>query len=88
LDDIKWAVLRSYVFSNFRRVPAANWFELVACLDYDLDTAAPIGHGQHSSAERPWRPDGLGRLTLFANDSELKYDNNEGTMPVGIRRVR
>ncbi|MGD2020988.1 MAG: DUF2235 domain-containing protein [Thiohalocapsa sp.] len=87
LDDIKWAVLRSYVFSNFRRVPTANWFELVACLDYDLDTATPIGQGHHSTSEKPWRPEGLGRLTLFANDSELKYDNNEGEMPVTIRRV-
>lgn len=88
LDQIKFTVLTSYFFSNFRRVKEANWFELVVCLDYDIKTATPIGHGQHSDRNTPWSPNSKGRLCLFANDAESKYDNNWGTMPVTVYRIK
>lgn len=87
LDDMKWAVLNSYFFSNFKRVKHANWFELVACVNYDLDTAVAVGQDQHATAAAPWIPTQLGRLSLFANDAESKYDNNEGSLTVTIKRV-
>lgn len=88
LDNIKWTILKSYFFSHFRRVPRANWFELVACIDYDLETAVPVGCGQFSTPESPWRPSRTGRLAMFANDAAAKYDNNDGVLSVTIRRTR
>jgi hypothetical protein len=87
LDNVNWAVLNSYVFSNFKRVKNANWFELVACVNYDLDTAVAAGQGQYGEANFPWHPQEFGRLSLFANDAESKYDNNKGTLLVTITRV-
>lgn len=87
LDDLKWAVLNSYIFSNFKRVRQADWFELVACVNYNLETAVAVGHGQHGEAAAPWHPKEFGRLTLFVNDAETKYDNNEGALEVTIKRV-
>lgn len=88
LDNLQWGILKSYFFSNFRRAPRANWFELVACVDYDLKTAAPVGKGQHTDPKSPWRPARIGRLSLFANDAETKYGNNLGTLRVSIRRIK
>ena len=88
LDNLKWGILKSYFFSNLRRVPRANWFELVACVNYDLASATPIGSGQHAHPESPWRPAQYGRLALFANDAEVKYGNNSGALCVKIQRTK
>ena len=88
LDNLKWSILKSYFFSNFRRVPRANWFELVACVNYDLESATPIGSGQHADPKTPWRPAQYGRLALFANDAETKYGNNTEYLDVTIQRIK
>lgn len=87
LDDVGWFALNSYLFSNAKRVRQANWFELVACLDYDLRTAVGAGQGQYETAETAWEVEKPGRLSLFANDAESKYSNNSGHLNVTVRRV-
>jgi uncharacterized protein (DUF2235 family) len=74
-----------------RRVPEANWFEMIACVGADGKTTAPIGHGQHE--QNPWTSSISGPLFFFANDAKLSgfghdfYQNNKGSISVTVERV-
>lgn len=64
-----------------RRLPEANWFELVGALGDEDDTLFRIGTGGQYTA--PSNAD----LYLFANDLKSKYGNNKGSLEVRIERV-
>jgi hypothetical protein len=84
-------VLESNSVGLTRRVPDANWFEMVACVGASGKPAMAIGHGQY--AQKPWTATTSGLLFFFANDARLSgfghnfYDNNEGAINVTVRRV-
>ncbi len=86
-DNIKWGILKSYIATHFKRVKEANWFELVFCEDYDLDTAKPVGKGQFADPSTPLTVSKSCRLCLFANDAESKYHNNYGSIHIKIKRI-
>jgi hypothetical protein len=84
-------VLESHAVGLSRRVPQANWFEMVACIGASDKAAIPIGHGQY--VERPWRATVSGLLFFFANDARPSgfghdfYENNDGAIDVTITRT-
>jgi uncharacterized protein (DUF2235 family) len=86
---LKEKVLESHAVGMTRRVPDANWFEMVAAIGASGKPAVPIGHGQH--AQKPWTADASGLLFFFANDARGMghnfYDNNDGTINVTVKRV-
>jgi hypothetical protein len=75
-----------------RRVPAANWFEMVVCVGTSTKTAAPIGRRQHASSS--WTAPAGGPLCFFANDSRTsplgrdRYSTNSGSIAVTVKRER
>ena len=91
LERIKSKVLDSRIANLTRRVPEANWFEMVATIGSDNKNNAPIGSGQH--AEALWTCPVSGPLMFFANDAKLSalgydlYSNNQGTISVTVERV-
>lgn len=66
-------------FSHLKRVPEANWFELIAAVDssnfYIVGSSAEINF-MHS-----------GSLSFFANDAEDFYDNNLGSISTVVTRI-
>ncbi len=71
-------------FEQERRVPEANWFELIGSLGDEDDHLFRIGSGgtaNEYSAEQD------AELYLFANDLKKKYGNNKGNLSVSITRV-
>lgn len=88
---LKEKVLESNAVGLTRRVPDANWFEIVACVGASGKPAVPIGRGQHS--QNPWTASNSGLLFFFANDARMSgfghnfYENNEGAINVTVKRV-
>ena len=84
-------VLESNAAGLVRRVPDANWFEMVACIGSCGKPAVPIGRGQFDAS--PWTCPAAGPLFFFANDARLSgfgrnfYDNNDGVINVSIERL-
>lgn len=68
-------------FEDDRRVPEANWFELIGSLGDDQDYFR-IGKGRED-----YTPSHKAELYAFANDMKSKYDNNHGVLRVKIKRV-
>jgi hypothetical protein len=66
-----------------RRVPKANWFQLIATVGRSLESAAVIG-----TKLSQFLPPFPGRLYLFANDLPWMYWNNRGMIAVRITRTR
>jgi T6SS, Phospholipase effector Tle1-like, catalytic domain len=85
--EIKERFLESFFVSFAKRVRAANWFEMVACIEYDDDNAIPIGAGQFADKNNAWVAPESGRLSFFANDHKGKYDNNSGSIEVEVTRI-
>ena len=69
-------------FENDRRVPAANWFELIGSLGDDEDQRSffRVGTSHTFTAEAD------ADLFAFANDLKTRYGNNQGQINVTIRR--
>ena len=65
----------------FRRYPKGNWFELIGVIGQDLKNAFAIGNGTELEVQQ----DGI--LYCFANDLQLFYGNNSGTVQLSIIRV-
>jgi len=65
-------------FEGLRRMPSAQWFELVGCVDRRLDQCFAIGDAAQAIAPA------AGRLFLFANDVAFMYWNNTGSLDVTI----
>ncbi|MFL6539816.1 MAG: hypothetical protein ACJ8HU_03565, partial [Chthoniobacterales bacterium] len=88
---LKDKALRSGVAGLARRVPDANWFEMIATVTTCGRPTVAIGHGQ--CAQTPWRSTASGPLFFFANDARLGvlghdfYANNKGVIDVTIERV-
>jgi hypothetical protein len=68
-------------FEKDRRVPEANWFELIGSLGDD-DEYFRIGKGDEDHS-----PAYDAELYAFANDMKSKYGNNEGVLMVTVKRV-
>lgn len=69
-------------FEGARRLPEANWFELVGALDDEDKELFRIGSGCDYAAPRE------ADLDAFANDLKTRYANNTGKLMVTIKRVR
>lgn len=69
-------------FEDARRVPEANWFELIGSLDDDEDYFR-IGDGRNLEYRAPRDAE----LYAFANDLKSKYGNNRGQLSVTVTRV-
>ncbi len=70
-------------FEKHRRVPDANWFELIGALGDEDDNLFRIGDGSNHYTSTDTTD-----LHLFANDLKSKYGNNEGLLEVTITRIR
>jgi hypothetical protein len=71
------------MFEDRRRVPEAEWFELIGSLDDDEDYFR-IGTG---GSDRLYTAPRDAELYAFANDLRTRYDNNDGQLMVIITRV-
>jgi uncharacterized protein (DUF2235 family) len=83
-DQLPWYkehIVRA--FEDKRRVPDANWFELIGSLDDD-DDFFRIGAGGADGLYTATRD---AELYAFANDLKTRYDNNEGQLEVKITRT-
>ena len=80
LSWLKEAIVRRY--EEYRRVPAANWFELIGSIDDDGDSFFRIGNGLDA-----FRAPESGDLYAFPNDLADKYGNNKGRIEVEIKRL-
>ncbi len=69
-------------FENERRLPVANWFELVGALDDEETDLFRIGAGCEFTAPRE------ADLFTFANDLKTHYGNNSGALRVVAKRLR
>lgn len=69
-------------YEDRRRVPKANWFELIGSLDDDGDDFFRIG----KSLQGYVAPEDAD-LYAFANDLDDKYGNNKGKILVSIKRM-
>jgi hypothetical protein len=91
IDRFKDGIFTSPFAGMTRRVPAANWFEMVATVGTDGKVAVPVGHSQFTA--NPWKCPATGPLYFFANDAKLSafghdfYQNNSGTIHVTVKRV-
>lgn len=70
-------------FEDKRRVPEANWFELIGSLDDETDYFR-IGAGGDAHLYTAPRD---AELYAFANDLKTRYGNNEGQLEVKITRM-
>ena len=68
------------LLGGLRRMPAAKWFELVACAGQDLSNCVAVGDRASFVVK------GAGRLYLFANDAPFAYGNNTGSLAVTLTR--
>ena len=68
-------------FEDNRRVPEADWFELIGSYGDELEEFFRVGLDNTFTAKHSVD------LYLFANDLETKYKNNEGDLKVVIKRV-
>ena len=69
-------------FENERRLPVANWFELVGALDDEETDLFRISAGCEFTAPRE------ADLFTFANDLKTHYGNNSGALRVVAKRLR
>lgn len=67
-----------------RRVPDANWFELIAAIG--RDDRNPVSVIKHARDKRPIKTTQNGELFFFANDLDNRYGNNMGSLRVKIQR--
>ncbi|MCB2183755.1 MAG: DUF2235 domain-containing protein [Desulfobulbaceae bacterium] len=67
-----------------RRVPGAQWFELIGTIDENEDDHFRIGRG---GTAKPFKAEKDGVLFAFANDLKSKYGNNKGQLTVKIKRI-
>ena len=69
-------------YEDKRRVPKANWFELIGSLDDDGDDFFRIGKNLQNYVAMEDAD-----LYAFANDLDDKYGNNKGKIEVTITRI-
>jgi hypothetical protein len=84
-EDLPWfkEIVVRHV-EDKRRVPEANWFELIGSVNEDGNELFRIGKG---GSDHVYTPKRTGDLFCFANDLPSKYGNNRGAMHVVIERV-
>ena len=84
-EDLSWFKEKIVErMEKHRRVPEANWFELIGAIGDEDDKTFRLNEaagGQEDVAENS------GDLYFFANDLKSKYDNNDGDLWVTIERL-
>jgi len=81
-EQLPWAKEKIVgLFERWRRVPSANWFELIGALGDEDDELFRIGQGSEFESPRD------AELWMFANDLASKYDDNEGSLRIAITRI-
>lgn len=70
-------------WETFRRLPQANWLQLIGTIGKSTTSAITIG-----SRLLDFLPPFPGRLYLFANDVRCMYWNNRGLIAVRITRTK
>jgi hypothetical protein len=70
-------------WENLRRVPSANWFQLVGTIGRSTKPAIVIG-----STPSEFSPQYPGRLYFFANDLPWMYWSNKGAIAVRVMRAK
>ena len=70
-------------WETFRRVPKANWLQLIGTIGKSTKSAIIIG-----SRLPEFLPSLPGRLYLFGNDLPWMYWNNRGMLAVRITRTK
>ena len=83
-EDLSWfkeIIVRKV--EDRRRVPEANWFELIGSVTDDGDELFRIGKG---GPENVYTAQRTGDLFCFANDLDSKYGNNRGALHVVVKR--
>ena len=78
-DGSKWVYRLA---DSWRRAPHLPWFSLVGALDRDTSSFFAIG------LESTWSAPRAGEITCFANDVNLMYWNNRGSVTLRIERVK
>jgi hypothetical protein len=68
---------------RFRRVPSANWFQLIGTIGHTTDGRFVVG-----ADLLDFLPPFPGRLYFFANDLPFMYWNNTGVLSLRITRVQ
>jgi hypothetical protein len=68
-------------FEKDRRLPPANWFELIGAVDDEDTDLFRIGKGCQLTAPKD------GDLHAFANDVRTRYGNNTGQLNVTVTRT-
>ncbi len=68
-----------------RRVPEANWYELIATMG--RDDPNPVRVLQYARDKLPIRASRSGELFFYANDLDSRYGNNMGAIKVLIQRT-
>lgn len=81
LSWLKEVVVRT--LEDNRRVPEADWFELIGSVTEDGRDHFRIGSG---GPDRLYTAKRAGDLFCFANDLDSKYGNNRGALHVVIKR--
>lgn len=71
-------------FEKNRRLPEANWFELIGALGDEDDVLFRIKNG---GPENRYVAEIEADLYAFANDLQSKYDNNSGWLDVTVTRI-
>ena len=69
------------MFERFRRVPDANWFELICALDSQKSKTYRVGCRRELVAPVD------GELICYANDVWLFYCNNSGTIEMTVKQL-
>ncbi|MGI9434800.1 MAG: phospholipase effector Tle1 domain-containing protein [Geminicoccaceae bacterium] len=72
------------LFESRRRVPEANWFELIGAVGDNDDRLFRISTG---GSDHAYVAEANGELYAFANDLQSRYDNNEGSLMVEVKRI-
>lgn len=67
-----------------RRMPNANWFELIGAQD---EASCPMFRIGCRGAGWTYSPTKDGKFVAFANDLESKYSNNTGSLRLTVTRV-
>ena len=79
IRPIRW--LQVPPFKWLRRYWKANWYTLVGSIGKTPRGYFPIGGG------RTYTPETTGELFSFANDADLFYGNNDGTLRLTVTRL-
>jgi hypothetical protein len=71
-----------HIWERFRRIPTADWLELIGTIGKSTDSAFIMGKKLIG-----FSPSISGRLYCFANDLRFMYWNNSGSIKAIVSRI-